>query len=78
MSLHMQPDPGPNDRLLNTYEFCEAIYLILSLKLAEPLTINGGRRKSSTGPTERTPKKPGYLISIAFYLGVRWSGPIQF
>ena len=34
-------------------------------------------KKSPTGPTERTPK-PWYLIAVAFYLGVRWKGPIQF
>ena len=34
-------------------------------------------KKSSTGPTERTPK-PEYRIALATYLGVRWYGPIQF
>ena len=28
-------------------------------------------KKSSAGPTERTPK-PAYLIALATYLGVRW------
>ena len=28
-------------------------------------------KKSPKGPTERTPK-PGYLIALAFHLGVRW------
>ena len=28
-------------------------------------------KKSPTGPTERSPK-PGYLITLATYLGVRW------
>ena len=29
-------------------------------------------KKSPTGPTERTPKKPEYLVALATYLGVRW------
>ena len=35
-------------------------------------------KKSPTGPTERTPKKPEYQIDLVTYLGVRWKGPIQF
>ena len=36
-------------------------------------------KKSPTGPTERTPNKPEYLIDLAIYLGVRWdSVPFNF
>ena len=35
-------------------------------------------KKSPTGPSERTPKKPEYLIALATYLGFHSCSPIQF
>jgi len=42
--------------------------------LARQAKLRNGRvvsKKSPTGPTDRTPK-PGYLIALVTFLGVRW------
>ena len=59
------------------YEYIN-IYLVQnSLGVLEESNPSNSSKKSPTGPTERTPK-PVYLIALGTYLGVRWSGPIQF
>ena len=68
---------GSNIPSLELSRFSAAIDLfdLLSKQIE---TKSGSKKSPTVGPTERTPKKPEYLKSLATYLGVRWEGPIQF
>ena len=47
------------------------IYWLLGIRYGGVVLLMVSK-ESPTGPTERTPKKPEYLITLATYLGVRW------